>query len=103
MVSQLLKRLRLYLYSPSVEVVEERRELVGLVKELIQDHKDEREFFKTWLMGFQNPAPAVSKQANFELIEALEEEARLGNTLAQDIVADDDRMAEYIKLHRDNY
>jgi hypothetical protein len=103
MVRELLKRFKHYISSSSVEEVEERMKLVDLVKEVIQDHKDEREFFRSWLTGFQTPAPAAPKRADYELLEALEDEARLGNTLAQDIVADDEKMAEYIKLHRENY
>ena len=79
-------------------------ELLEVLKVLIQDHKDERDFFRSWLQGFQTPAtPQLTRSQEQDLLEALEDEARLGNVQAQDIVASDEKMRDYIKTIRESY
>jgi predicted secreted protein len=104
-------RIKSFFSSLFFSSVEERKKeeredkVLDLVKALIEDHKEERQFFRDWLTGFQtSTVPQPSRNhVDEEIIEAIENEARLGNTLAQDIVASDERMKEYIQLRRDSY
>jgi hypothetical protein len=77
--------------------LEER--LLDTIDQLIVNQREERDFFKSWLTGFQTTAaqPAQSYNHDADLIEALEDEARLGNVLAQDIVASDDKIRDYLR------
>jgi hypothetical protein len=110
-VVKMLHSLRLYISSIFSSLLDGKRrkkkveeELLEVLKELIKDHQDERAFFRSWLQGFQTPAtPQVTRSDEADIIEALEDEARLGNVLAQDIVASDEKMRDYIRTIRESY
>lgn len=105
----ILHSLRLYISSLFSFLLDGKKkkveeELLEVLKVLIADHKDERDFFRSWLQGFQTPAtPALSRSQEQDILDALEDEARLGNVAAQDIVASDDKMKDYIRTIRESY
>lgn len=93
--------------SSSVEEEREKEKILenclSLMRELISDHREEREFFRQWLMGFQNPGSPPDRDVDAEIKADLVREAALGNTFARDIVASDEVMADYIKTIKEAY
>lgn len=82
----------------------ENEKLFEIVQSLIETQREERQFYREWLTGFQSaPPPAKAATQEDDIIEELEDQARLGNNFAQDLIANPDRLKDYIKTLRDNY
>lgn len=112
MVVRFLNRL-LYLfnYSLILSSTEEKREkkivneMLKTVQELLKAQQDERKFFRDWATGFQQTTEVKTapKRLDDDIVEALEHEAQRGSELAQDILADEARLKDYLRLTRDSY